>query len=337
MESQRLGGLDLLRGVAALCVLAFHLDHFFPGVAGLFDRAYLAVDFFFMLSGFVLTRTYHERFSDGLGTREFMRLRLARLWPTIAVGALIGLASVHGQYGNGDLALFLALNLALLPYLAGGVVFPLNGVIWSIFFELIANAVHAAGLSKLRLAGLSWLALAMAGSMLMAATRLEAFGAGSWDVGSWQGNFVAGLARVMLSYTMGTIIYLTRGSRASSGVPSWAAPVLLVGAIIVGSSFGSTWHFDLVFVVFVCPAVIVTGLAAPALGERAARVAGDLSFPLYAVHVPVLLIVKNAGLPWYVAPPLAILAAVATLGITGGRVPALLRRARQRPAVAVTY
>ena len=113
MENERLGGLDLRRGVAALCVLAFHLNRLFPGIAGAVERAYLEVDFFFMLSGFVVTRT-HERFRKGLGTLAFTRLRLRRLWPTVAFGALIGLISARGDHEAGPLALFFALNLALL-------------------------------------------------------------------------------------------------------------------------------------------------------------------------------------------------------------------------------
>ena len=333
MENERLGGLELRRGVAALCVLAFHLNRLFPGIAGAFERAYLAVDFFFMLSGFVVTRTYHERFRKGLGTLAFTRLRLRRLWPTIAIGALIGLISARGDHEADQLALFFALNLALLPYLAGGVVFPLNGVIWSIFFELVANIFHAAALNRMGKGALLAVACVMGGIMIAAAIRLSSFGAGSWDVGAWQGNFVAGLPRVMLSYTIGTLLFLSVGTKPLRAVPAWLAPVLLVGGLAIGSIFGASWQFDVVFVVLICPLILLAGLTSAPRLARIGSLAGALSFPLYAVHVPVLAMAKQAGLPWFAGPPLAILVAIVTLALTNRCIPALSVLGRRRQAI----
>lgn len=336
MENERLGGLDLLRGVAALCVLAFHLNHLFPGIAGPFERAYLAVDFFFMLSGFVLTRTYHERFRKGLRTLAFMRLRLRRLWPTVAIGALIGLISARGDHEAGQLALFFALNLALLPYLAGGVVFPLNGVIWSIFFELVANIFHVAALNRIGKGALLAVACVMGGIMITAAIRLSSFGAGSWDVGSWQGNFVAGLPRVMLSYTIGSLLFLSVGTKPLRAVPAWLAPVLLVGGLAIGSIFAASWQFDVVFVVLICPLILLAGLTSAPRLARIGSLAGALSFPLYADHVPLLAMAKQAGLPWFAGPPLAILVAIVTLALTGRYATIPVGPSRRRQAIPTT-
>lgn len=138
MATERLGGLDMLRGVAALSVAFLHVPLAFPAVDTPFTKAYLAVDFFFMLSGFVLTRTYQPRFAAGLGAARFMSLRFKRLWPTIAVGAVFGLISAIGAYTPEKLALLFAMNLALVPYIFGGgkaAVFPLNGAFWSVFLS----------------------------------------------------------------------------------------------------------------------------------------------------------------------------------------------------------
>lgn len=329
MQEGRLGGLDLLRGVAALCVALFHVHIFWPHIAAPFAKAYLAVDFFFMLSGFVLTRTYHQRFLAGLGACRFMTLRLRRLWPTIAVGAVLGLLSQMHNYSPEELALFFALNLAVVPFLAGGVVFPLNGVIWSIFFELVANFVHARVLARMRQVELVVLASAMTLVMIFAVVKLESFGAASWDTGSWQGNFVAGLPRVMLSYVFGSLLYLKFGDRARFGIPPWAAPVLLPAAMILGWRVEAGWHFDLIFVLVVCPAVLMAGLASFRWANRIEQVAGDLSFPLYAVHVPILLLAAQARLPWWAGLALAILGAVVTLRLTRPRLP---RQANTRGA-----
>lgn len=316
MGQERLGGLDLLRGIAALCVVLFHVHIFWPQVAAPFSKAYLAVDFFFMLSGFVLTRTYHHRFQAGLKTLGFMRLRLKRLWPTIALGAVLGLLSQMHIYPAEELALYFALNLAVLPFLAGGVVFPLNGVIWSIFFELVANFFHARVLARMSQIALAALAASMVLVMVFAVLKLESFGAGTWDVGSWQGNFVAGLPRVMLSYVIGSLLYLRFGDRARAGVPPWFAPVLLPVAMIAGWAIGGGWGFDMLFVLLVCPAVLMAGLASFGWAGPIERVAGDLSFPLYAVHVPILLLAAEAGLPWFAGLPLAVVGAALTLRLT---------------------
>lgn len=309
----------MLRGIAALCVLCLHIPVAFPHVTTPFEKAYLAVDFFFMLSGFVLTRTYHQRFLAGLGTGRFMALRLKRLWPTIVIGAVCGLISQIDGYPPQDLALFFVMNLALLPYLAGGVVFPLNGVIWSILFELVANFFHAKALVRISQTALLLLALAMAIVMVMAVVKLESFGAGSWDVGSWKGNFAAGLPRVILSYVIGCLLYLRFGDQAQLGLPPWVPPVLLPAALVAGWQIDGGWRFDLIFVLLVCPAVLMAGLASSGSIRWLQRMAGDLSFPLYAVHLPILFLVAQAGLPWFAGPPVALLAAVITLRLTQRR------------------
>lgn len=315
MEQERLGGLDLLRGIAALCVVLFHVHIFWPHVAAPFAKAYLAVDFFFMLSGFVLTRTYQDRFRNGLGTARFMALRLRRLWPTIALGGVLGLLSQMHVYSGEELALYLALNLALMPFLAGGVVFPLNGVIWSIFFELLANLFHVRVLARMSQVALGAVAVAMALIMVLTVLKLESFGAGTWDVGSWQGNFVGGLPRVMLSYTIGSLLYLRFGSRPHARVAAWVAPVLLPTAIVAGGQIDG-WVFDFAFVLFVCPTVVMAGLSRFPQAGPVERVSGDLSFPLYAVHVPILLLASQADLPWFAGLALAILGAALTLRLT---------------------
>lgn len=333
MSQQRLHGLDLLRGIAALCVLGFHLNQIFPGSAGLFRRAYLSVDFFFMLSGFVLTRTYQQRLTAGLGAIRFLRIRINRLWPTVAIGALVGLPSVAAFHDPGDLALFLALNLALLPYLGGAfVVFPLNGVIWSIFFELIANAIHALLLFRLRERSLVVIACAMGLIMILIAAGATSLRMGSWDVGAIQGTFAGGLPRVMLSYVIGSLLFLTRGEAAMARIPWWLAPVALPLAIGAGALFSTGWQFDALFVVLICPALMIAGLSSSPAFSRVSWWSGELSFPLYAVHVPVVLLAFQAGLPWYAVPPLAVGAAFVVLALTR-RWPWRIRRpnGRTRP------
>lgn len=316
MAQDRLEGLDLLRGIAALSVMGFHVGVIFPQIETPFSRAYLAVDFFFMLSGLVLTRTYHQRFQEGLGAAAFMALRLRRLWPTVAIGAVLGLASQLSIYEPDQLVWFFVMNLALVPYLAGGVVFPLNGVIWSIWFELVANFIHARGLARLSQAALLALALAMAALMVACVVKLETLGAGTWDTGSWQGNFAAGLPRVLLSYVIGSLLFLRFGDRPRWNVSGVVAPILLAGGLFLSGWLEGSWVVDAVFVIVLCPLIVLMGMTQIERGRWIGRVAGDLSFPLYAVHVPVFILVAQAGLPWIAAPAAAIAAAAAVLQVT---------------------
>jgi peptidoglycan/LPS O-acetylase OafA/YrhL len=100
--------LDALRGVAAAAVVTVHAPLFFHSVAtpgsvpdasghapmtGPLFEAYLAVDFFFLLSGFVLAHAYGEKLNDGMTSCQFMRCRLIRLYPLY----LLALVIVHGR------------------------------------------------------------------------------------------------------------------------------------------------------------------------------------------------------------------------------------------------
>lgn len=96
--------LDGLRGVAALVVLGFHVFEAFATSPfdQKFNHGYLAVDFFFMLSGFVIGYAYDARWRGngnpgGMTTADFFKRRLVRLHPMICVGALLGIVSFFVQ------------------------------------------------------------------------------------------------------------------------------------------------------------------------------------------------------------------------------------------------
>lgn len=157
--------LDALRGVAALMVVWYHIceGYSFAGQAPIIqglNHGYLAVDFFFILSGFVLSYAYDDRWEKDFTVKKFFRRRLIRLHPMVIMGALIGAAAflVQGsvQWNGTNIALS-AVMLALLcamfmiPAVPGcayevrgnGEMFPLNGPSWSLFFEYIGNILYA--------------------------------------------------------------------------------------------------------------------------------------------------------------------------------------------------
>jgi peptidoglycan/LPS O-acetylase OafA/YrhL len=285
----RLPGLDMLRGIAALCVLGLHLHSVHRGLPNVFGKGYLAVDLFFMLSGYVMARTYDPRLERGLTPVAFLFTRYWRLWPIMAIGSLIGLPKLFLE--RPDLTGFFAtagFNFMLLPIPSDGPGFPLNIPAWSIFFELTANFVHGLVLWRL---GARWIA-----ALILLAIPLTAWvGAsfGSLDVGAHAADYLAGLPRVMLSYLIGIALWRWWRDRPPLAVPAWLAfaamPLILTSAWLFDID---TWQLDLAFIAIGCPLLIAGGLrfaAAPDGRLAAAAVAlGALSFPLYAVHMPTL-------------------------------------------------
>src|SRR3712207_9235417 len=123
-------------------------------------RSYLAVDFFFILSGFVIGYAYDDRWRQGFTNKEFFRRRLIRLHPMVVLGAVIGLATFLLQGGVKWDGAPVPLSLAMLALLCAMFMIPafpgscydvrgnaemfsLNGPAWSLFFEYIGNILYA--------------------------------------------------------------------------------------------------------------------------------------------------------------------------------------------------
>jgi peptidoglycan/LPS O-acetylase OafA/YrhL len=285
----RLLGLDMLRGIAALCVVALHLQWINTDHPRIFAKGFLAVDLFFMLSGYVMARTYEGRMASGLSPLKFLAARYRRLWPIMAIGGAIGLPHLFlVPPDNASFAVAAGFNLLLLPIPAKDLAFPLNFPAWSIFFELTVNLIHGLVLWRL---GVRWLAVLIA--VLIPLTAWAAFHAGTLDVGAHTDDYYLALARAMLSYVIGIVLYRwwrdAPSLRISPLLAFAAMPVLFSSSWLFGVD---DWRVDLGFIVVVCPLLIAGGLrfrspAGSSLSSAAAAF-GALSFPLYAVHLPVI-------------------------------------------------
>ena len=287
----RVGSLDGLRGLAAIIVLLHHAAIQVGGF-GLFGSGYLAVDFFFMLSGYVVARAYERRLAGELGVAGFLKLRLKRLYPVMAVGILAGaaVAMAGGAHGMA-VAWHLTAQFLFVPIIAGSAgLFILNGVQWSLFFELFANIVHAAWLR--RLSGRSMFAGVIVSLVLLAwtASRFHWFGLG--DRGN---NFLGGFPRVMFSYCVGVAMVrlspvLDRWRPKISGALLLVAlPVVLMLADLAKTSVPA-WQVDLAVVALALPVILHLGIGSklePGL-ERLSTTLGSMSYPLYAIHLPAL-------------------------------------------------
>lgn len=284
---ERLRGLDALRGIAALSVLAYHLHVFYH--TPFFRAGPLAVDFFFMLSGYVMARTYEGRFPT---PPSFLWRRFRRFWPTAMVGTAIGLGVLLTWGHVGPVEIMLA--LVMLPNPWTGWAFPLNPPVWSLFSELAANFIHGF------LARASTRILLAAIAILTLVNTLAARHAHGLIAGPEFASVPLGIARVCLSYFIGVVLYRTWQDRPPLRIPALITALLLPVFLVADK----VWWLDIVFVLLVCPLLIAGGLT---WDSRWIAKFGTISFPLYAVHYPIMAAFALAGIAW----PFAIAAALA--------------------------
>lgn len=289
---QRMFQLDGLRGIAAFMIVFYHLSIVY-GLGGPFARGYLFVDLFFLLSGFVLTVSTEKKLNTGIGAAEFTFARFKRLWPLVAVGAGVAVirAFVIGMADPLTLLWWLALDLLMIPSLAGtGPFYRYNGPQWTLFYELLANFLHALVLKRVGTKAMLALAIGM-GAWLIYTVRLHGADTMGVNAPTWATWWNA-LPRVGFSYVLGVWIgrKYRKGFRTPS-LPWWlalAVPVLGIMAVPylpLGKVAG-----DLLFVMaFLPPMMWAVAMAQPPLALRGAMEwLGTFSLPLYCVHLTVL-------------------------------------------------
>jgi peptidoglycan/LPS O-acetylase OafA/YrhL len=298
----RLPGLEAQRAIAALLVVGLHVQAVFGiWLPGWFSKGYLAVDFFLMLSGFLMMRHGGAKLAAGISPLAFLAARYRRLWGVMALGGLIGAPFLWSRAGS--LGAFLppfAANLALLPFPFDGVLFALNIPAWYVFYELVANAAFALVLFRLPT---RWLALLAA--LLLVVTMRIACAFDTLDLGARPETFLPAFPRIFLAFTLGMLAARVPLPRIPGSLGLAALPFAAIGSRVIEWTGA---EFDLAFVVLVCPLALIGALAwrhdAPLI-----RAAGAVSFPLFAVHLPVLEAMRELGYAWPAALCMALLTA----------------------------
>ncbi|PNU03171.1 acyltransferase family protein [Novosphingobium guangzhouense] len=304
---ERFPALDALRGAAAFAVLFYHLRSLsVPGLPdggkNVFASGYLAVDLFFLLSGFVIAHAYGARLRETLTFRAFMTARFVRLQPVIAIGTLIGFVlalvqtvlKLDGAPGLFAITTGLPANLMLLPniFVPWGI-FLFNPPAWSLFYELIANGAYALGLSQKRRILLSGILPNATGFTAIGfiSLSLSIIAFGDLDHGVVLGDWPVALSRITFSFPLGILIHGTR-NRWMPHIPHVPAPaIIIVCMALLATDFSGILRacYDLLFVTIASPALVMLG-AASTLSPRNAAAAewlGNISYPLYGVHAPI--------------------------------------------------
>ena len=318
--------LDGLRGVAALMVIFYHVFEAFATspIDQRFNHGYLAVDFFFILSGFVIGYAYDDRWKT-MTTKDFIKRRLIRLHPMVVLGAVLGVIAfcIQGcekwdgtQVSISMVMLALLINLFLIPAVPGsgpeirgnGEMYPLNGPSWSLFFEYIGNIMYALFIRRMSTKALTALVV-LAGIGLASFAIFNFSGAGHLGVG-WtmeEYNLIGGFLRVLFSFSIGLLM-----SRVFKPIPVKGAFWICSLAIVVllsmpyvgnGEALWMNGIYDSVCAILIFPMLVYLGASGKTTDKHSARICkflGDISYPLYMVHYPFIYLyyawVKNESL-----------------------------------------
>ncbi|MEZ2131675.1 MULTISPECIES: acyltransferase family protein [unclassified Sinorhizobium] len=284
--SHRYASLDAMRGLAAFAVVVYHLQRPYAPLA------YVAVDFFFVLSGFVIARAYSEKLASGMPLAAFMKARYARLYPLFLLGTFYGLVQLlsHWKWSSanvGDLLASLVSTLFMLPspsFLTRSPtdlwpLYPLNGPAWSLFWELLVNFAFAVVLFRMKTKALALLAAAALVCLISSVFIHKSLDLG-WEWRSIDG----GLARVFFSFAVGMIIFRIQKDRP----PTTTYLAILPIALIFGLLFLPIYSlkFALFFCVIISPLVVFAGtlLEIPARIQPVGVFLGYLSYPIYMCH-----------------------------------------------------
>lgn len=285
MTASRIPGLDALRGLAAVLVLVFHLRGLGLPLAVL-DHGYLAVDLFFVISGFVLARAYDAELTAGRSA-DFMIKRLRRLYPMILLGLLLG-AVVWAARGRDPsvLPLLLALGLMFVPMTGTPDAFPLNGPQWSLLWELLANLVYAGVAPWLTTRRLGLLVLAGGiGHVILTAK------AGTGSLGPSGHDGWSAAPRVIYGFFAGVLLARQEGRWRVSAAPITVLLVVVILTLCAPIPDAGRAAFDLAATLVVFPLLVASAARAPVTGPLRPVLDGlaGLSYALYALHIPIVL------------------------------------------------
>ena len=310
--------LDGLRGSAAFLIVIFHVFNYsfgFRGPFALVHHAYLAVDFFFALSGFVVAYAYDDRWTR-MSVLQFFRIRLIRLHPLVLIGATLGLlgylfdpfSKARNHTDAAMLLLAYVTSLLLLPSPPVGGRHnesqALNGPAWSLMQEYLGNIAYALILRRLRTLTLA-IIFGLSGFLLIWTVNAKGSLDGGWD---YPKIWMAPL-RLTVSFVMGLWLY-----RVHDRIRIPKIGLLLLSIVLVVcfqmpvfpkvGDYSLNGLYDAACVLFLFPLIILCGAHSNAgTGMmKLCKFSGHLSYPLYITHIPFVYVLT--GYSWTRHPSL---------------------------------
>jgi len=299
--------LDGLRGVAAIIVVAFHIfeAHAANSHEQIINHGYLAVDFFFLLSGFVIGYAYDDRW-PALTIGGFFKRRLARLQPMVIMGMLIGAACFY--FGDSamwpmihtvpvwKMLLIMLIGFTLIPIPISWDIrgwqemHPLNGPAWSLFFEYIANILYAIGVRKLSKTALGIFVFIAAAALIQYAVTCKSGDLiGGWSINEEQLRI--GFTRLIYPFFAGLL--LSRLVKPGNIKKAFLLCSILLGVILFMPRIGGNdrvWMnglFEAGSIIIIFPLIVYIGASGTVAGKFESKVCkflGDISYPIYITH-----------------------------------------------------
>lgn len=284
--------IDGLRGIAALLVVCRHIVPLHGNRLN-FPSSYLAVELFFLFSGFVIAHAYDKRFEAGMGFWDFFKARLIRLYPLYFLGFAIAVLTVPMARLMGIRTWpldprVLVPNLLMLPtyiVFAGGALFPFNNPSWTLFFELLANFLYCLIYRFLSHGRLALFVIVTAAALLFADFSFH-----SLDIGYNRIHFIGGFARVAFSFFAGVAVYrFQRAHPCPIRISPWlllaGATALLVQAVPRGLD-RELYDATCAVVIFPLFAYLATAVEPGRIGQNLFTLGGGASYALYLIHAP---------------------------------------------------
>lgn len=311
--------LDGLRGVAALIVVAFHLfETYSSGPADqILNHGYLAVDFFFVLSGFVIGYAYDDRW-DRMSLKNFFKRRLVRLHPMVIFGGFLGLLLFYfsgcdsfpivNQTPWWAVLLVFLWGCTMLPLPSGfdirgwSETYPLNGPTWSLMWEYLANILYALVIRRLGKKALALCVAVFAFFTITLCFNIDLFGflqarsyAAYTVIGGWSltpDQLQIGLTRLLYPFFMGLLISRCHKLIRVRGGFWWCSlivAVLLVMPRLGGQTLWINGLYDAVCILILFPVIVSMGAGSEVKGARSTAICkffGKISYPIYITHFP---------------------------------------------------
>lgn len=302
--------LDGLRGVAAIIVVAFHLFeiHQTSCLDQIINHGYLAVDFFFVLSGFVIGYAYDDRWGK-MSLGDFFKRRVIRLQPMLILGTVIGaicfyfgdsqLFSLISQTSVWMLILATLMGCLLLPLPPSMDIrvwtemAPLNGPAWSLFFEYIAYILYGLFVhrfSKLLLTILVVISgLTLSSYLTIFSEFGNALGGHIFDTN----NFLIGMTRLLYPFFCGLL--MLRIGKLINVKNAFLLCSILLFIVLAFPRIGGQEHYwmnglyESLVIILIFPLIVLMGAGSSIKGEKSVQVCnflGKISYPLYIIHYP---------------------------------------------------